>query len=233
MITLSFLAYAMGPQAAWIAQNKWMLLGASFLLAAGMAMLARIGFHVGKWITNFGSAATLIVLGALVFMPVFPQPSAEAPPRFARCTWSRLRSHLFTLSVFSKMTFGALCGFEYVAIFAGECRNPERNLARSILITAPIIALLYIFGTSAILAFIPANAVDVTAAIPQALSRAFQPFGIARIHSADIGGPAAYQLCFHIQHQFQWLRPPADGRRLGPPATRPGSPALIRNIRRL
>src|ERR1700737_1508862 len=34
---------------------------------------------------------------------------------------------LFTLSVFSKMTFGALCGFEYVAIFAGECRNPERN----------------------------------------------------------------------------------------------------------
>jgi amino acid transporter len=88
---------------------------------------------------------------------------------------------LFTLSVFSKMTFGALCGFEYVAIFAGECRNPERNLPRSVLITAPIIALLYIFGTSAILAFVPPDAVDVTAAIPQALSRAFQPFGIARI----------------------------------------------------
>ena len=65
--------------------------------------------------------------------------------------------------------------------FSGECRNPERNLARSVLITAPVIALLYIFGTSAILAFVPPGAVDVTAAIPQALSRAFQPFGIGNI----------------------------------------------------
>jgi amino acid transporter len=179
MITLSFLAYALGPQAAWIAQNKWLLLAASFLLAAGMAMLARVGFHVGKWITNFGSAATLIVLGALVLMPMIHSHRGGAAFRPLHLVSPPL--NLFTLSVFSKMTFGALCGFEYVAIFAGECRNPERNLARSILITAPIIALLYIFGTSAILAFVPANAVDVTAAIPQALSRAFQPFGIVRI----------------------------------------------------
>jgi glutamate:GABA antiporter len=180
MITLSFLAYALGPQAAWIAQNKWLVLGASLALATAMALLARIGFHVGKWITNFGSAATLIVLGALVLMPVVHGFHGTAAPfRPLRLVSPPLT--LFTLSVFSKMTFGALCGFEYVAIFAGECRNPERNLARSILITAPIIALLYIFGTSAILAFVPPDAVDVTAAIPQALSRAFQPFGIARI----------------------------------------------------
>jgi amino acid transporter len=180
MITLSFLAYALGPRAAWIAQNKWLVLGASLALATGMALLARIGFHVGKWITNFGSAATLIVLGALVLLPVVHGFRGTAAPfRPLRLVSPPLT--LFTLSVFSKMTFGALCGFEYVAIFAGECRNPERNLARSVLITAPIIALLYIFGTSAILAFVPPDAVDVTAAIPQALSRAFQPFGIAKI----------------------------------------------------
>jgi amino acid transporter len=180
MITLSFLGYALGPQAAWIAQNKWLLLAASFLLAGGMALLARVGFHVGKWITNFGSIATLIVLGTLILMPIIHSHNRGAAP-FNPLHLVLPSLNLFTLSVFSKMTFGALCGFEYVAIFAGECRNPERNLARSILITAPIIALLYIFGTSAILAFIPTNSVDVTAALPQALSRAFQPFGIARI----------------------------------------------------
>ena len=79
------------------------------------------------------------------------------------------------------MTFGALCGFEYLAIFAGECRNPERNLARSILLTAPLVALLYILGTSAILAFVVPGAVDVTAAIPQALSRSFHSLGISGI----------------------------------------------------
>jgi amino acid transporter len=180
MITLSFLAYALGPQAAWIAQNKWLLLGASLALATAMALLARVGFHVGKWVTNFGSVATLIVLGGLALMPMIHGLRGSAVPfRPLRLVSPPLT--LFTLSVFSKMTFGALCGFEYVAIFAGECRNPERNLARSILITAPVIALLYILGTSAILAFVPSDAVDVTAAIPQALSRAFEPFGIARI----------------------------------------------------
>jgi amino acid transporter len=180
MITLSFLAYALGPQAAWIAQNKWLLLAASLVLVAAMALLARVGFHVGKWITNAGSGATLIVLGVLVLTPLV-RGFRGNPAGFRPLHLVMPPLTLFTLSVFSKMTFGALCGFEYVAIFAGECRNPERNLARSIVITAPIIALLYVLGTAAILAFVPPEAVDVTASIPQALSRAFQPFGIARI----------------------------------------------------
>jgi amino acid transporter len=180
LITMSFLAYALGPQAAWIVDNKWLLLAASLILAIAMAWLARVGFHVGKWVTNTGSAATLIALGLLVLTPFVHGFRGSAAP-FRPLHLETPALSLFTLSVFSKMTFGALCGFEYVAIFAGECRNPERNLARSVMITAPVIALLYIFGTSAILAFVTPDSVDVTAAIPQALSRAFQPFGLARV----------------------------------------------------
>jgi glutamate:GABA antiporter len=84
---------------------------------------------------------------------------------------------LFTLSVFSKMTFGALSGFEYVAIFAGESRNPARNITRSILITAPVIALIYIFTTSAILAYVSPDSVDVIGPIPQALRLGFGNLG--------------------------------------------------------
>ena len=79
------------------------------------------------------------------------------------------------------MTFGALCGFEYAAIFAGESRNPARHLKRAILITAPLIALLYIFGTSAILAYVSPDSVDVIGPIPQALRRAFSGLGFARV----------------------------------------------------
>ncbi len=49
---------------------------------------------------------------------------------------------------------------------------PARNLARSILFTAPVIALFYILGTSSILAFVPPDAIDVIGPIPQALSTA-------------------------------------------------------------
>ena len=53
------------------------------------------------------------------------------------------------LNIFSKLALGALTGFEYVAIVAGECRAPARNIARSVIIAAPIIALMFILGTFA------------------------------------------------------------------------------------
>jgi amino acid transporter len=86
---------------------------------------------------------------------------------------------LFSVSVFSKMTFGALSGFETVAILAGEARDPARNIARSIIVTAPVISLLYIFGTSGILAFVSPDAIDVIGPIPQALRNGFALFGTA------------------------------------------------------
>jgi amino acid transporter len=51
---------------------------------------------------------------------------------------------LFSVSVFSKMTFGALVGLEYASIFSGESRNPLRDFPRAILIAVPIVILLYI-----------------------------------------------------------------------------------------
>jgi amino acid transporter len=79
------------------------------------------------------------------------------------------------------MTFGALCGFEFVAIFAGECRNPARSLARSVLLAAPVIAFLYVFGTSAILAYVPSSQVNLIGPVPQALSVGLRVFSSANI----------------------------------------------------
>ena len=84
------------------------------------------------------------------------------------------------LSVFSKMTFGALCGFEYAAIFAGESRNPASHLKKAIFVAAPIIALLYIFGASAILAYVSPGNIDVIGPIPQALRVALGGSGLAQ-----------------------------------------------------
>ncbi len=175
LVTTTFVAYAV-PSLAWMADNKWVVLAASVLLIAAQMLLAGIGFAVGKWFNNAGSIAVLITVAVLVALPLvnvrngtlaaFHPLRLVAPPLT-----------VFTLSVFSKMTFGALSGFEYVAIFAGESRNPARNIGRSILITAPVIALIYIFATSAILAYVSPDAVDVIGPIPQALRRGFGNFG--------------------------------------------------------
>ena len=97
------------------------------------------------------------------------------------------------------MTFGALCGFEYAAIFAGESRNPASHLKKAILLAAPIIALLYIFGTSAILAYVPPDKIDVIGPIPQALRIALGGSGLAQVVVPMRNPFSPHQLSFKFQ----------------------------------
>jgi amino acid transporter len=181
LVTTTFVAYALGPAAAWIASSRWLILAVSFALILAMMLLSALGLRVGKWLGNAGSIATLITLAVLIATPLLDRwrgTLAEYHP--LRLVMPPLT--IFSLSVFAKMMFGALSGFEYVAIFAGECRNPARNLTRSVLITAPFIALIYIFATSSILAFVSPEAVDVVGPIPQALRLGLRGLGIGVPH---------------------------------------------------
>ena len=177
LLTVSFASYVI-PGAAWIASSKWLIVAASFAVIATTMGIAGLGLRVGKWINNAGAVVFLITIAALIVLPflnLWRGTLAEYHP--LRLVAPPLT--LFTLSVFSKMTFGALTGFEYVAVFGRACRDPERHLPRSVLLTGPIIALIYILATSAILAFVPPSAEDVVAPVAQALSRGVQAFGLA------------------------------------------------------
>jgi amino acid transporter len=84
----------------------------------------------------------------------------------------------YNINVASKLALGALTGFEYIAIAAGETRAPARNIGRSVVISAPIIAAMFILGTSSVVAFIPRDRVDVIGPIPQVLSMGFGSLGL-------------------------------------------------------
>jgi len=175
LLTVSFLPYVI-PAAAWIAASKAATIAACVLMIGATMCVAGLGLGIGKWINNLGAAVFLITIAALIVVPflnLWRGTLAEYHP--LRLVAPPLT--LFSLSVFSKMTFGALTGFEYVAVFAGECREPQRHLPRSVWLSAPVVAVVYILATSAILAFVPPSAEDVVAPIPQALSRGFHAFG--------------------------------------------------------
>ena len=59
LVTTTSLAYAV-PSLDWMADSKWAVLVASVALIALQALLAAIGFAVGKWFNNAGSVAVLI-----------------------------------------------------------------------------------------------------------------------------------------------------------------------------
>src|ERR1700719_4359987 len=178
LVTTTYAAYASGPRGDWIASNSLLQVIVSLGLIAGMMLIARLGLKVGKWVSNAGSIFTVLILAVLIALPFF-HAGRGTLPRYHPLPLVLPPLTLFSLSIFSKMTFGALSGFELIAIFAGESRNPGRNLARSILITAPLIALLYILGPSAIQAFVSPDAINVIGPIPQALSAGFGGSGLA------------------------------------------------------
>jgi amino acid transporter len=175
LLTVSFASYVI-PGAAWIASSKGLIIAASFAMIASTMCVAGLGLGIGKWINNLGAAVFLITIAVLIAIP-FVNLWRGALNEYHPLRLVAPPLTLFSLSVFSKMTFGALTGFEYVAVFAGECRDPQRHLPRSVLLTAPIVAIIYILATSAILAFVSPSAEDVVAPIPQALSRGFHAFG--------------------------------------------------------
>ena len=178
IILTTNLSYALGPQAAWIASNKWLITLTSFLVIALLVFVSTVGLSVGKWVHNAGGIIMLAIFAALIALPFLNVAHGELREFHPLATAMPVVS-LFSLNILGKLGFGALGGFEYVAILAGECRNPARIIGRSVVVAAPLIALMFIFGTSSVLAFVDPSHVDLIAPIPQVLSLGFRPFGIA------------------------------------------------------
>ena len=114
------------------------------------------GLAVGKWVHNAGGVLILVLFAAIVALPIanyFNGTLPAAPALFAGVP----AFTLLNLNILGKMGFGALGGFEYTAIVAGECRDPARAIGRSVVIAVPIIAAMFILGTGAVLCFRPAG----------------------------------------------------------------------------
>ena len=91
--------------------------------------------------------------------------------------WNPPKPSWLNLAIFGQMTVGALSGFEYVAILAGESRNPEKTIGRSVMLSAPVISLMFILGTSSVLTFLGNQPINLIGPIPQTFRLAFGTTG--------------------------------------------------------
>jgi amino acid transporter len=174
------LIYAIGPDAQWLSGNHAFIGAVSGGLLGTLVVVSILGLGVGKWVHNAGAALLLIAFALLLALPAINvargtlreyHPLAITAPAFT----------LFNLNIFGKLAVGGLSGFEYVAVLAGETRNARRNIALSVIIASPIIALMFILGTSAVQALTPPEQVDLVGPIPQAFRNGLGTLGAAAI----------------------------------------------------
>jgi glutamate:GABA antiporter len=179
MFTTTNISYAIGPGAAWMPDSKLCVSLISAVLVIGLGWSCVRGLSLGKWVHNVGAFAMLIVYTALILLPFLglTRGGLESyhPLQLALPTMSIF----YCFNIFTKLAVGALSGFEYVAILSGETRSPARDIGRSVLIASPVIALMFILGTSSVLAFIGDNPIDLIGPVPQTLRLGLRSFPIA------------------------------------------------------
>src|SRR6202046_2380581 len=128
-VVVNSIAYLLGPRYDWMNSDKPLLIAINVAFFAVVLAINVRGLHLARWITGAGGALIiglyLLVIALFAWRVLRGNPMAQPVLAFA---WPAFT--LFTVNLFTKMAFNALSGFEQVAIFAGECHTPDRDIAR-------------------------------------------------------------------------------------------------------
>ncbi len=174
------LSYLIGPSAAWLPENHWASLAVIAFCVAAITLASLRGLDWGKWIHNIGGASILVVFAGLIFLPTVALIHHQ-PVHWTPFVVATPPADMRTMALFGQMLFGALCGLEYVAILAGESRQPARSIGRSVWIASPVICAMFILGTGSVVALVPAGKIDFIAPIPQTMRAALGNAGWGNI----------------------------------------------------
>jgi glutamate:GABA antiporter len=135
-----------------------------------------IGLKTGRWLQNLGAVGTFIPGAVLVGFGVHAMLTrGSATP----ITLETVRPHfgdMSQLNLWASIAF-AYAGLELAAVMGDEIKNPRRTLPRSIYLSAPLIAFLYIAGTASLLWLVPSSDVHVVSGFFQAMAAAARDFG--------------------------------------------------------
>lgn len=117
-----------------------------------------ITLDVGKWIPNLGAILKVIIFVAIIVGAfIHVQDNGMANP----LTFETLKPDWGnSLQYIPAIIYGML-GFELVSAGSDEMQDPARDVPRSILISGVIILVLYLLGTMAVLAAIPAGDINL------------------------------------------------------------------------
>jgi amino acid transporter len=178
------LAYLIGPRAAWLPESHVASLAIVGGIIAAVTLAAARGLEWGKWIHNIGGMAMITAFVALILLPawvIWRHRTGQSEMHGMQFALALPPLNLRSMALFGQMMVGALSGLEYVAIFAGESKQPERNITRSVWISSPIICAMFILGTGSVVAFAKAGHIDFIAPIPQTMRIALGNSGVGNV----------------------------------------------------
>jgi|CZKZ01.1.fsa_nt_gi amino acid transporter len=168
LASASMSAYVIGGRGSVLAQDRTYQLTVSLAILAVAVLLNIIGLNIGKWLQNAGGVGTYVPLMMLVGV------AAVVSWRYGSATHFTVSNMLptwnwDTVNFWSQIAF-AFTGLELVSAMSEEVRDPRRTLPRAVFGAGALIAVMYIVGTFAILALLPAADLDPQSGVFHAIT---------------------------------------------------------------
>ena len=166
--------YAIGMGGTSLGERWSYVLPFTLVALWGAALINIRGIDSGKWLQNLGglgsylTGTTLVAVAIAVALHHGPASHGPANAITIQTVVPRVAS-LGTVNLWASIAF-AFSGIELIATMAGEIRDPERTLPRSIYISAPLILLLYLAGTTAMLWLVPTADTNLVSGVLQAVT---------------------------------------------------------------
>lgn len=187
--------------------DQWTYVLPATLLALWLAVgLNIVGVRTGRWLQNLGALGTFLPGLLLVGFGLYAALTRPAATPLTPATLIPDLGDLSELNLWASIAF-AFAGLELGAVLGGEVKEPRRTLPRSILISAPLIAFIYIAGTAAVLWLVPAREVNLVSGFLQALAVGARDIGWGVAWLPAIA--AAFYVVGNVGGVGAWLTGPA------------------------
>jgi amino acid transporter len=157
--------------------DDWTYILTATLSALWLAVLLNvIGLKTGRWLQNFGALGTYIPGAVLIGFGIHAALTRASATPINLDTITPNLGNMSQLNLWASIAF-AYAGVELCAVMGGEIKDPRRTLPRSIYISAPFIAFLYIAGTASLLWLVPSSEVHIVSGFFQAMAAGARDFG--------------------------------------------------------
>jgi glutamate:GABA antiporter len=135
-----------------------------------------LGVGAGKWLQNLGGIGTYIPGALIVLVGVYGWLTHSSANSITVESLAPKSTDYDSLNLWASIAF-AYAGLELSATMGGEVRDARRTLPRSIFISAPLIAVIYILGTGSVLWTVPQENINVVSGFLQTIEIGMRQIG--------------------------------------------------------
>ena len=183
--------------------DRWGYVLPFTLVGLLVAMFLNVmGVRTGRWLQNIGGLSTALPGLLLVLLGLYRLGFGNPVSHISLSQlWPDL-TDFATLNLWATIAF-AFAGLELSSTMATEIKDPIRNLPRSLYIAAPLVAVIYIIGTCAMLWLVPRDQINVVAGPLQGIAIGTQ--GLGNIGAFTVGSIALLLTVARIGAVGAWL----------------------------